>query len=57
MNRPPPYFPQNSLSPKDENKYRKFKIIVGAGITAVLLITAGIAVGLYYLVSWFLSGG
>lgn len=55
MNRPPPYFPQNQLSPPDENRYKKFKIIIGASIAAmvVLLIVAG--AGIYYLASWLFS--
>lgn len=52
MDRPPPYFPQNSLSPKDDNRYKKFKIIVGLGIAALIILAAGIVAGLYYLGSW-----
>jgi hypothetical protein len=47
---PPPYFPQGSLSPPDEGRYRKFKLAVfGAGLLLVLLL-GGIAVGVWYLV-------
>jgi hypothetical protein len=49
---PPPYFPQSSLSPPDEGRYRKFKIAVfGAGILLILLL-GGIALGVWYLVKW-----
>lgn len=51
MNRPPPYFPQNQLSPPDEKRYRRFKIIVGFAIATAVLILAGICYGIYYLVS------
>jgi hypothetical protein len=47
---PPPYFPQSSLSPPDEGRYRRFKIAVfGAGLFLVLLL-GGIAIGAWYLV-------
>jgi hypothetical protein len=52
MNRPPPYFPQNQLSPPDENRYRKFKLVMAASITVLVLIIAGLAFGIYYLVTW-----
>ena len=52
MDRPPPYFPQNSLSPRDDKRYAKFKLLVGVGIAFLVLIGAGIIVGLYYLVAW-----
>lgn len=55
MNRPPPYFPQNQLSPPDENRYRKFKMIVAGLIVGLLLVLAGIGVGIYYLVRWMIS--
>ncbi|MBA3770144.1 MAG: hypothetical protein H0X08_06575 [Blastocatellia bacterium] len=52
LNRPPPYFPQNQLSPADDKRYRNFKLIVGGlVILAVVLVTA-IGFGIYYLVSW-----
>lgn len=52
MNRPPPYFPQSKLSPSDENRYKKFKLVIGLLIFAVILIIAGAGVGIYYLISW-----
>lgn len=55
MNRPPPYFPQNQLSPPDEKRYRKFKIIVGLAIFVALLLLAGAGFGIYYLVVWLMS--
>lgn len=55
MNRPPPYFPQNQLSPPDENRYRKFKLFVGVGIAVLLLVLAGLGYGIYYLVSRLMS--
>jgi predicted secreted protein len=52
LNRPPPYFPQNQLSPVDENRYRKFKLIV-AGLALVgIAIIAALIFGLYYLITW-----
>lgn len=52
MNRPPPYFPQNQLSPPDENRYKKFKFVVGLLITAFLLLIVGAGVGIFYLIRW-----
>ena len=52
MDRPPPYFPQSSLSPKDDKRYAKFKLLVGIGIALLVLILAGLGVGAYFLISW-----
>lgn len=54
MNRPPPYFPQNQLSPPDENRYRKFKMLVGGAIVLLALILIGAGVGVYYLIRWLI---
>jgi hypothetical protein len=49
---PPPYFPQNSLSPANPKKYRKFKLaIAGAGLL-LLLVVGGVILGLFYLLKW-----
>jgi hypothetical protein len=56
MNRPPPYFPQNQLSPPDENRYRKFKLIVGIAIFFASLLIIGLGIGAYYLFTWLISG-
>jgi uncharacterized membrane protein len=53
MNRPPPYFPQNQLSPPDENRYRKFKMIVAASIVGLLVILVALGIGIYYLIRMF----
>lgn len=49
---PPPYFPQSSLSPPDENRYRKFKLIVAGIIVSLLVALGGGVVGIVYLVKW-----
>lgn len=49
---PPPYFPQSSLSPPDEKRYRKFKLIVAGVVLAALAIVAGVTVGIVYLARW-----
>ena len=49
--RPPPYFPQSSLSPTDENRYKKFKLIAGLAIVGLILILAGIGYGIYVLIT------
>ena len=51
-NTPPPYFPQSSLSPPDENRYRRFKLIVGAVIVLLVAIIAGAVTGIVYLIKW-----
>ncbi|MEQ1764294.1 MAG: hypothetical protein ABL984_14280 [Pyrinomonadaceae bacterium] len=56
MNRPPPYFPQNQLSPPDENRYRKFKFVIGGLIFAATLLLFGLGIGAYYLITWLVSG-
>jgi len=49
---PPPYFPQSSLSPPDENRYRKFKLVI-AGLVLLLLAIVGAAItGIVYLIKW-----
>jgi len=49
---PPPYFPQSSLSPPDEGRYKKFRrLLVGIGILIALLLI-GATVGLVYLLKW-----
>ncbi|MGI8786837.1 MAG: hypothetical protein ACR2HG_03615 [Pyrinomonadaceae bacterium] len=55
MNRPPPYFPQNQLSPSDENRYKKFKLIAALAIAGLVLILVGAGVGIYYLIHWISS--
>ncbi|MEO8649327.1 MAG: hypothetical protein ABI539_09200 [Acidobacteriota bacterium] len=55
MKRPPPYFPQNQLSPPDENRYRKFKVMVGAAIAGIALIVAAAGIGLYFLLKWIFT--
>lgn len=55
MNRPPPYFPQNQLSPPDENRYKKFKFVVGTILFFVVLILIGLGIGAYYLISWLVA--
>ncbi len=52
LNRPPPYFPQNQLSPPDENRYRKFKLIAACAVVTLLLLLTAIGFAIYYLVSW-----
>lgn len=49
--RPPPYFPQSSLSPRDENRYKKFKLLVAAAILLLVLILIGAGFGIYYLIT------
>ena len=51
---PPPYFPQSSLSPSDEKRYRKFKLAVIAGIFLLLLVVGGLVMTAVYLVKWIL---
>ena len=52
LNRPPPYFPQNQLSPPDDKRYAKFKLVVGALIVALLLLLTGVGFAMYYLIHW-----
>ena len=56
MNRPPPYFPQNQLSPPDENRYKRFKLVIGAILLMVTLGIIGLGIGAYYVISWLISG-
>jgi hypothetical protein len=49
---PPPYFPQSSLSPPSEKRYRKFKLAVAAGIGLLLLVVGGVVIGAVYLLKW-----
>jgi len=52
LNRPPPYFPQNQLSPPDEKRYRKFKLIIASAAICGLLIIAGLIYLIYLAIGW-----
>lgn len=52
LNRPPPYFPQNQLSPPDEKRYRKFKLIIASLAVGGLLVLTGLIYLIYLLVGW-----
>ena len=54
LNRPPPYFPQNQLSPPDEKRYLKFRLIVGSLAVLGVGILIGLGFGIYYLVRWLM---
>lgn len=49
---PPPYFPQDSLSPPDPHRYRKFKLTIAAVILLLLLAFGGAVAGAIYLIRW-----
>jgi hypothetical protein len=49
---PPPYFPQGSLAPADENRYKKFKFFVVLAGLLLLILLGGIGVAVWYLVKW-----
>jgi hypothetical protein len=49
---PPPYFPQSSLSPPDEKRYRKFKLIVAGIVVLLLAIVGGAIAGIVFLIKW-----
>jgi hypothetical protein len=49
---PPPYFPQSSLSPPDQNRYRKFKLVVAGLVVLLLLVLGGAITGVVYLIKW-----
>lgn len=47
---PPPYFPQGSLAPQDQNRYRRFKLIVFAVAIILILLLGAIGFGIWHLV-------
>lgn len=49
---PPPYFPQSSLSPPDEKRYRRFKLIAVTLILLGVVIVGGAVTGIVFLVKW-----
>lgn len=49
---PPPYFPQSSLSPPSDKRYRKFKLTVAAVVIGLLAVVGGAVAGIVYLVKW-----
>ena len=49
---PPPYFPQSQLSPPDEGRAKKTKMVLIGCLALLLLFIGGTVVGLYYLIRW-----
>jgi hypothetical protein len=49
---PPPYFPQSSLSPPSEKRYRKFKLIAALIVIGLLAVLGGAITGIVYLIKW-----
>jgi uncharacterized membrane protein YqjE len=50
--KPPPYFPQNQLSPPNESRARKTKLALFGCLALLLLFIGGSIVGLVYLIRW-----
>jgi hypothetical protein len=53
-NTPPPYFPQNQLSPGDEKTARKLRLTFYGCGALVLLAAVAALVGLVYLIRWLI---
>jgi hypothetical protein len=49
---PPPYFPQSSLSPPDEHRYRKFKLMIAGIVILLLAVLGGAVTGIIFLIRW-----
>lgn len=49
---PPPYFPQNSLSPADPKAGLKRKLMLVGCVAVLLVLLAGFVVGTVYLIKW-----
>jgi hypothetical protein len=49
---PPPYFPQNTLSPGDQKTARKVKLALYGCIFLSLVGLAGLIIGTVYLIKW-----
>ena len=49
---PPPYFPQNQLSPPDEGRAKKTKMVLFGCLALLLIFIGGSILGLYYLIRW-----
>ncbi len=49
---PPPYFPQSALAPPDENRYKKFKMMIVLAAVLAVIILGGLGVAVWYLVKW-----
>ena len=49
---PPPYFPQNTLSPGDKKTARKVKLTLFGCIILLLAALVGAIFGLVYLFEW-----
>lgn len=49
---PPPYFPQGSLAPPDQNRYKKFKLAMVAALILLVLMLGGMGVGIWFLLEW-----
>ena len=49
---PPPYFPQSSLSPPDQKRYRKFKLVVFGVAVLLLLLVGGVVAAAVYFLEW-----
>jgi hypothetical protein len=48
---PPPYFPQSSLAPPDQRRYRKFKLLMFGLAVLILLVLGAIGFGAWLLLS------
>lgn len=49
-NTPPPYFPQGSLSPPDQRRYRRFKLIAFLVCLLIVLLLASLGVGIWFVI-------
>ena len=49
---PPPYFPQNTLSPGDEKTRRRMRLTFYGCVVLALLGLAALLAGAVYLVRW-----
>ena len=51
---PPPYFPQNPLSPGDGGTARKMKTVLIGCAALSLILLVGVVVAIVYLLQWLL---